>query len=130
MNFLASMQSINIWHTGHGDMGHAVQKCVFKHMMTVKAKISLGILTVWSGPSLSANKIIGYDRMYGEQRHRWFFGHTQDDLNLHILRMFEATFSFDAAHMYMCRLYSGLSLSRSPRESLKHFDISVPHITD
>ena len=37
---------------------------VFGHMRTAKAQISLRIRAVWSGPSLSANRIIGYYRMY------------------------------------------------------------------
>ena len=41
-----------------------MQKRVFRHMATAKVQISLCILTVWSGPSLSGNKIIGYYRMY------------------------------------------------------------------
>ena len=35
--------------------------------------------------------------MNGEQRPRWYFAHSKDDLNLRILRMFEGTFSLDAA---------------------------------
>ena len=34
------------------------------HMQTAKAQISLGIHSVWSGPSLSTNRIIGYYRLY------------------------------------------------------------------
>ena len=47
---------------------------------------------VWTGPSLCANKIIEYYRIYGEQRPGWYFAHAQDDLNLHILHMFKGTF--------------------------------------
>ena len=39
-------------------------KRVFGHMRTAKAQISLHIGAVWSGPSLSVNRIIGYYRMY------------------------------------------------------------------
>ena len=45
-------------------MGHTMQKCVFSHMWTVKAQISLRINAGWSGPSLSAYRIIEYYRMY------------------------------------------------------------------
>ena len=45
-------------------IGRAKQKRVFGHMRAAKAQISLRIRAVWSGPSLSANKIIGYYRMY------------------------------------------------------------------
>ena len=37
--------------------------------------------------------------MNWEQRSAWFFTLAQDDLNLHILRMFEGMFSLDAARM-------------------------------
>ena len=40
------------------------------------------------------------DRKNGEQMTVYiFFSHTQDNLNLHILRMFEDTFPLDAAHI-------------------------------
>ena len=42
----------------------AIQKCVIRHMWTVKAQIRLRICAVWSGPSLSTNTIIGYYKMY------------------------------------------------------------------
>ena len=45
-------------------MGRTMRKCVFRHMRTVKAQISLRIRAVWSGPSLSAYRIIGHYRMY------------------------------------------------------------------
>ena len=41
-----------------------MQKHVFRHMRTAKAQISLRIHAVWSGPSLSANRISGYYRMF------------------------------------------------------------------
>ena len=63
------------------------------HMQTAKAQITQRICTIWSGPSpLTATKIIEYYRMYEwrpEQRPRWYFMHAQDDINLHMLRMFE-----------------------------------------
>ena len=39
--------------------------------------------------------------MSREQRPGWYFGHAQDDLNLHILRMFEDTFSLDSAEVML-----------------------------
>ena len=45
-------------------MDHAMWKPVLGHMRTAKAQISLRICAGWSGPSLSANRIIGYNRMY------------------------------------------------------------------
>ena len=53
------VQSINVWL-----LGLAKRKRVFGHMRTAKVKISLRIRAVWSGPSLSANRIIGYRGMY------------------------------------------------------------------
>ena len=41
-----------------------MRKRAFGHMRTAKAQISLRIRAVWSGPSLSANRIIGHYRMY------------------------------------------------------------------
>ena len=41
-----------------------MRKRVFGHMWTAEVQISLRISAVWSGPSLSANRIIGYYRMY------------------------------------------------------------------
>ena len=41
-----------------------MRKRVFGHMRTAKAQVSLRIRTIWSGPSLSANRIIGYYRMF------------------------------------------------------------------
>ena len=49
----------NCYHTGR-----TMRKRVFGHMRTAKTQISLRIRAVWSGPSLSANRIIGYYRMY------------------------------------------------------------------
>ena len=46
-------------------------------MLTAKAQISLRIRAVWSGSSLSVNRIIGY-------YNGWYFAHAQDELNLRI----------------------------------------------
>ena len=45
-------------------IGRAMRKWVCGHMRTAKAQISLRIRAGSSGPSLSANKIIRYYRMY------------------------------------------------------------------
>ena len=37
--------------------------------------------------------------MNAEQKPGWYFAHAQDDLNLRILRIFEVSFSLDAAHL-------------------------------
>ena len=62
-------------------MGCAVRKCVYGQVRTAKAQISLHIHAVWSGPSLSANRIIGYYRMY-----EWMENKGPVD-NLHMYRM-------------------------------------------
>ena len=86
-------------------MGHALRKRVFLYMLTAKALISLRIRAVWPEPSLSANRSIGHYRMFnGEQMPGWDFAHVPDDVNLHILRMLESTFSLDATHI--TRLFS------------------------
>ena len=46
------------------NMDRDMRKRVSKHIRTAKAQISLRICAVWSGLSLSANRIIGYYRMY------------------------------------------------------------------
>ena len=87
-------------------MSRAMRKCVFGHMRTAKAQISLRIRAGWSGPLLSANRRLEYYRMYkwpGKgcinecingmykwpmQRPGWIFAHAQGYLNLHIVRMF------------------------------------------
>ena len=43
-------------------MGRAIN--VFGHMQTAQAKFSLCVRAVWSGLSLSANRITGYYKMY------------------------------------------------------------------
>ena len=45
-------------------IGGAKRKCAFRHMRTAKALIRLRIRAVWTGPSLSADRITGYYRMY------------------------------------------------------------------
>ena len=67
-----------------------------RHARKAKAQIRLRGCAVWFGPSLSAARIIGY---YGERISGWHLAHAQDDVNPHILRMLEGTFSLDAAHI-------------------------------
>ena len=84
-----------------------MRKFVFGHMRTVKAQISLRIRAVWSGPSLSANRIIGFYRMY-QRRFGWYFAHTQGGLNLRNVCIFKRTFSL---HADPCGLYGALQSS-------------------
>ena len=77
-----------------------MRKRVFGHMRTAKPQISLRIRAVWSGFLLSANRIIGYYRVYDENKASDDdFAHAQDDLNLRIFSMFEGTFSLITAHI-------------------------------
>ena len=46
------------------NIGHAIRKCVSERMWTAKPQISLRFHVVWSGPTLSANRIIGYYRIH------------------------------------------------------------------
>ena len=50
--------------------------------------ISLRMRAVWSGPSLSAYRIIGYHRIIKmeETMPGWSFAHAQDELNAHFAR--------------------------------------------
>ena len=68
-------------------------------MRTAKAQMSLRTRAVSSGLSLYAKRIIGYYKIFnGEQRPGWYFAHSQDDLNLRILRTFEGMFSLYASY--------------------------------
>ena len=71
---------LNISYKDH--LGRTIQKRVFGHMRIAKARISLRIRAVWSGPSLSDSRIIWYCRMYGRKaKAAWYFAHEQDKLN-------------------------------------------------
>ena len=74
-------------------LGLALRRHVFGHIRTAKAQISLRIRAGWSGPSLSANRIIGYYRIYEWWAWPgWYDAHAQDNLNLRILRISKALF--------------------------------------
>ena len=60
----------------------------------------------WSGSTLFERQgISGFSRtrvkecLNGEQLPKWDFAHVQDDVNLHILRMFEGIFLYRVAHL-------------------------------
>ena len=83
-------------------LGRPMRKCVFGHMRTAKAQISLRICAVLSGPSMSATIIIGYYRMYEwKAKAQMIFRAAQDDLNLRNLRMCKGIFLLDAANIYV-----------------------------
>ena len=60
------LQGCTGWSESSGCTCHGLheQKCVFRHMLTAKTQIRLRIRAVWSGPLLSANRIIGHFRIY------------------------------------------------------------------
>ena len=90
-----------------------MQKRVFSHMRKAKTQISLSICAVWSGPSLSAHRIIGYTEcMNEEQRPGWYFVHSQVDLNLCILRVFDGNFSLHAAQCKIVFCFCWRNLGR------------------
>ena len=71
-------------------------------MQKAKAQISLRIRTLWSGPLLSANRIIGH-YIHVKYQKRANPNETLRmrgmNLNLCILRMLEDTFSLEAAQL-------------------------------
>ena len=64
MPYQWSLEMINSGRKCHHNMGCVMRKPVFRHIRTAKAQIRLRGCAVWSGPSLSANRTIGYYRMY------------------------------------------------------------------
>ena len=64
------MSNHNIVFVKIENIGHAM-KNVFRRIWTAKAQISLHIHAVWSGPSLSTNRIIGYYRMLEWRAKTW-----------------------------------------------------------
>ena len=80
-------------------MGRTLWKHVLGHMRTVNAQIRLHICAVWSGSSLSPNRIIENYRI-SQWRAPDVTEHMHDDLNLRMLCMFEGTFSLDLTHIY------------------------------
>ena len=85
-------------------MGNAIRKCVFRHRWTTMAQISPRIRAVWSGLSLSADRTMEYYTMFQRKTEEskmsgWDFAHAHDDVNPHILRMLEGTFSPVAAQI-------------------------------
>ena len=63
-------------------------------MWTAKAHIRLRICAVWYGPTLTANRTIGYYRMYEMECK------DSTDLTQHILCMVEGTFLLEAAYIF------------------------------
>ena len=69
-------------------------------MRTAKFQINLLIRPVRLGPSLSAESIDTTGCFNEEQKPGWGFVHVQDDVNPHILRMLEGTFSIKKTCLY------------------------------
>ena len=92
-------RKIFLWHTPHvhSYLGHAKRKLVYGHMRTATAQIKLHTRAVWSGPSLSANSITGYYRMY-----QWRPKTPNETLRM--LRMFQsAPFAHVRRHVFAWR---------------------------
>ena len=83
-------------------MSCAMQKSVFRYMQTLKAQISLCIPAVRSGPSLSANRIIGHYRMYQWKANAWM---RLCPCVVWILIFWETLFSLGTAQMEMIVLF-------------------------
>ena len=60
----ASFKNENYWYKICTYRNLHMWKCFFEHIRTVKAQIRLRGCAVWSAPSLSANRIIGYYIMF------------------------------------------------------------------
>ena len=91
--FSCSAWSQSRIHEAWYHMGRAMPKRAFLHMRAAKAQTSLHVLLAgWSKTSLFANGIIGHYRMF-----QWKAN--PDDVNPHILHMFEGLFCFYQAHI-------------------------------
>ena len=119
MHFLCTWYNFRrqTWHTLHW---RAMRKRVFGHMRTFlvyliqlqktnathfQGRSRLACASIQSEQDFHCplRKLLGPTKcIYGAQRLRWYFAHAQDDLNLHILCIFEDTFSLDAAHLIFC----------------------------
>ena len=81
-------------------VGHAMRKCVIRHLRTVKTQIRLCIRAVLSGPLLSANSHLTLWNVSMESNCPDETLHMREiNLNMCILHMFECTFSLDMADM-------------------------------
>ena len=99
----ADIQLIAYWSNSAEYMGRSMRKRVFGHMRTAKTQISLRIRAVWSGPSLSANRISGYYKMYEwRAKARMILCACAGWSDSTHFCMFEGTFSHDAAHKCLC----------------------------
>ena len=108
-------------------VGSAMRKRVFGHMRTAKAQISLRMRAAWSGPSLFANRLTRYLRMY-EWRAKVRMtlcactGWSESAHFEHDRRHF---FSLDVAHVLLtmlCYREHLILLEHSDPECLSQFD--------
>ena len=79
-------------------IGFAIRKPVFGHKRAAKARISMRIRAVCSGPSLFANRIIGYYSMYEESKG------SDDTLRMHRMIWICADCPCSNAHFRLMRL--------------------------
>ena len=110
------------------------RKRVFGHMQTAKAQISPRI-------RCSLTSLDTTECMNGEQRPGWYFAHAQEDFKPRTLRMFETTFSLDAAfiiskpcgngyaystkHNYIGDIVNILYLRRWQKDIKIYFKVSI-----
>ena len=88
-----------------GQLGRVMRKSVFWHMRTAKAQIRLRIRAAWSGPLLSACRIIGCYRMYQQKAMTGCdFAPAWDESC--ILRMPEDTYLLGAAQLMTITVFS------------------------
>ena len=75
-------------------MDRVMRQRIFGHMRTAKAQISLRIRAVWSGPSLSANKLIGKEMYEWRAKARMILcaraGYSESAHSAHVRRHFFA----------------------------------------
>ena len=105
------------WKNHH--MGRAMRK----HVQTIAFRQEQRPRSVCaSGHSLPDNKVIGYNRMYGQQRVGWHFARALDYLNVRILCMFLLTNSFC---LFVLRFYGPVNPMGSCRERSVYLIISL-----
>ena len=83
----------------HKHTGHAMRKCVFRHMRTAQTKISLRIAQSNQGiPCPFTESVDTIECINDEQKPGRYLVHVQDDLNMRIFSLLESTFLLGSAH--------------------------------
>ena len=87
-------------------MDRTMRKRVFGHMQIAKAQISLRIRAVWSGPSLSAKRIVGNYRIYFGEYSLYVAAHAWDDPD-------SVHFAHARRHIFVWRPQTAIQYARS-----------------